>query len=118
MERDQVARAAQQEGTNAPQGHTATLDRLDVARANRTVLDLVRPGATLDQLVTFFGGRTTRRTVRAWLQGERFMAPWAIEMLRAHGATVLARADVLPRGPGKQAGWRNVKGYQLNMRTR
>lgn len=104
------------ECSNAARDHTAKFKRLAVAAANRNALDLVRPGATLNQLVAFFGGRATARTVRSWLQGERFMAPWAIETLRAHGTSILARADMLPTGPGSQAGWRNVKGYQLNMR--
>lgn len=105
-----------EEGTNAGQSHTTGFDRLVVARANRQAIDAAAPGATRETLIELFQGKAPWRTIRAWRAGERFMPAWARDLLDARGAMVRQRAAMLPAGPGKQAGWRNVKGYQLNMR--
>lgn len=105
-----------EERTSAAQRHYTPFDRLAVARANRAAIDAAAPGATRETLIDLFQGRAPWRTIRAWRQGERFMPAWARELLDARGVMIRERAARLPAGPGMEAGWRNVKGYQLNMR--
>lgn len=104
------------EDRNAAQRVASKFNRLVVSEANRRALHSMMPAATPRQLVPLFQHRTTERTIKAWMRGERFMPQWAIDILDAHGAMIQARAAEVPRGPGQSAGWRNVKGYQLNMR--
>lgn len=102
------------EGGNAARNHSRWFAGVDVGEANRRALHAIFPGATPRQLVPFFQHRTTARTVKAWMLGERFMPQWAIDIVDAHGAMVRAQAAAIPRGKGKAAGWRNLAGYQLN----
>lgn len=105
-----------EEGTNAPRDHSGKFKRLVAPR--NSVDHAIRVLARDDQpetLVALFDGRASYHTIRSWRKRAR--APqWAVDLLRAKTATWRAAVDAMLVGPGRAAGWRNVKGYQLNMR--
>ena len=53
-----------------------------------------------------FDGRANAHTVKAWISGKRYVAPWAIELLQHKFASGAAAANERPHGPGRAAGLR------------
>ena len=53
-----------------------------------------------------FDGKASERAVKSWLHGERYVAPWAIELLSVKAAQLARHANEMPRGPGMTAGLR------------
>lgn len=103
-----------EERTNAARDVVADLDGL-VAPLEKLIAWLA-PDGRRETILALFDNRTTWNTIRDWRRGKRHVPQWAIDALTARGAMIEATARQLKTGPGQSAGWRNVKGYQLNMR--
>ena len=104
-----------EEQTNATQNHASNLERLEVTPAAR-LFDLLWPGANAREISDALGARVSPAHVRMWRTGARPLPSWIRDLARARMSAIDAAIKANPAGPGKQAGWRNVKGYQLNMR--
>jgi len=105
----------EEERTNAAQSHVAGFNGLGVTAATR-LFDLLWPGASSYQISEALGARVSPAHVRMWRTGARPLPQWIRELARARMQAIGDTLENAPTGPGSQAGWRNVKGYQLNMK--
>lgn len=103
------------ERSKAPRDHTGRFERLAVPRNTvDRAIRLLAPDDRPATLVSLFNNRAGYHTIRGWRKRGR--APrWAVELLQTKTAAWRAAVDAIEIGPGPSAGWRNVKGYQLNM---
>lgn len=117
MKRERSDEGAEIECNNAVRDHAGRFKRLV---SPRNAIDrAIREMAADDKpatLVALFDGRASYHTIRSWRRGQAGMPQWAIDLLRAKHDARGAMLSTLVAGPGRSAGWRNVKGYQLNMR--
>lgn len=99
----------------AAPGHCSNFKHLDVSAhyINKLIAELIQDD-TPTNVAMLFGNRASVNTIRSWRNGNRTIAPWAIEMLKAKSAAVSSAVAMLKPGPGKSAGWRNLPGYMAN----
>lgn len=104
-----------EERTETAERHSGGLAPVELA-AQRRALRLMWPGMTSRQIADALGSRVTAGRVRQWQAGLTPLPQWVHDHISAHAAAMAEAIGNTKAGPGSQAGWRNVKGYQLNMR--
>lgn len=102
-----------EERTKAAQSHCSGFEQVGVTAARRAI-DLMWPGMSSQQIADALGARITASNVRQWRTGLRPIPPWVRELIAARAAALADAIGNAKAGPGSQAGWRNVRGYQLN----
>lgn len=74
---------------------------------NKLIADLVQHD-TPTNVAALFEHRASVNTIRSWRNGNRYVAPWALELIESKAARVAQTVKQMPRGPGMRAGDKNL----------
>lgn len=91
------------------QSHPSNFEGAEVSAQmlNSLIADLVQHD-TPTNVAALFEHRASVNTIRSWRNGNRYVAPWALELIENKAARVAQTVKQMPRGPGKQAGGKNL----------
>lgn len=105
---DDSERAAPKAKRAAPR-HTGNLERSAVSARllNKLIAELVAED-TPANVAALFENRASINTIRSWRNGNRYVAPWALQLLGDKMQRVAAITNEIPRGPGMRAGDKNL----------
>jgi hypothetical protein len=97
------------EASRAASEHCRNLEPQEVSAQmlNNLIADLVQHD-TPANVAALFENRASIHTIRSWRNGNRYVAPWALELIENKAARVAQTVKQMPRGPGKQAGEKNL----------
>lgn len=103
------------DGQSAAPSYTTNFKPAAVSAQNlNKLIRLFVANDTPANVAAFFENRASVNTIRSWRNGNRYIAPWARQIIRNKIAAAKEAIDDLPTGPGMKAGWRNVAGYTAN----
>lgn len=74
---------------------------------NKLIADLVQHDTPMN-VAALFENRASVNTIRSWRNGNRYIAPWALDLIENKAARVAQIVRQIPRGPGMRAGDKNL----------
>jgi hypothetical protein len=113
MSKADNSRPAGPKAKRAAPGHSRDFNPKAVTPA-AVALRAMWPGKSSVEIAAALDNRITPSNVRQWRNNLRPIPPWVRVIMRAWAAEVAETLEATPTGPGSQAGWRNVSGYNAN----
>jgi hypothetical protein len=106
---------AEPKAKRAAPGHLGPLANLTGTVVTRApIVDELFPGMTSAAIAAALNSRASGAQVRQWKTGQRPVPAWVREYATVKIERLKRALAETPTGPGREAGWRNVSGYNAN----